>query len=97
VDKWNRPSWNDAGLPALQFEEIAELGFDFAVEDSLETAVRLVREFDIPVALIDRPWNRTAHRLPSSVRHRLVRCRSWEEVASRFSTDPGEPVGSTIA
>ncbi len=81
LDKWSRPSWNHAGLPALRFEEIPELGFDFAVEDSLDTAIRLVDEFEIPVALMDRPWNRDLSGLPGRVREGLHRCVGWDEVA----------------
>jgi uncharacterized HAD superfamily protein len=81
LDKWNRPSWNRSGLPALRFEEIPDLEFDFAVEDSLDTAVRLVEEFGIPVALMDRPWNRDVGRVSSAARAGLVRCANWQAVA----------------
>jgi len=84
LDKWSRPSWNEQGLPALRFEQIGELGFEFAVEDSLETAVRLVEEFEIPVALMDRPWNRAVSGLPRPTRSKLVRCRGWAEVDQSF-------------
>jgi len=95
LDKWSRPSWNEHGLPALRFDEIGGLGFEFAVEDSLETAVRLVEEFEIPVALMDRPWNRGVDGLPRRTRSNLVRCRGWEEVDRSFgivdasNPDPG--------
>ncbi|MFK7894816.1 MAG: hypothetical protein AB8G23_03210 [Myxococcota bacterium] len=81
LDKWGRPSWNQAGLPALRFDEIPALEFGFAVEDSLDTAVRLVEEFDLPVCLMDRPWNRSTESLPTNTRDRLLRCASWEDVA----------------
>jgi uncharacterized HAD superfamily protein len=81
LDKWNRPSWNLDGLPAIRFDEIPAFGFDRAVEDSLDTAVRLVEEFGIPVALMDRPWNRDVGSLPQRTRTRLVRCHDWSEVA----------------
>lgn len=84
LDKWGRPSWNEHGLPALRFEEIAEFDFEFAVEDSLETAVRLVEEFEIPVALMDRPWNRSLQGMSARVRAGLVRCRGWGEVERAF-------------
>lgn len=84
LDKWSRPGWNEQGLPALRFEQIGELGFEFAVEDSLETAVRLVEEFEIPVALMDRPWNRAVEGLSRRTRANLVRCRGWEEVDRTF-------------
>ncbi len=84
LDKWGRPDWNDEGLPALGFEDVEAFGFDFAVEDSLDTAVRLVEDFGIPVALVDRPWNRSADGLPRRIRARMVRCRDWGEIEKAF-------------
>ncbi|HPG24043.1 MAG: hypothetical protein H6748_22070 [Spirochaetaceae bacterium] len=81
LDKWGRPSWNLDGLPAIGFDELPRLRFEYAVEDSLDTAVRLVEQLDVPVALMDRPWNRAVDRLPREVRERLVRCRGWDDVA----------------
>jgi len=81
LDKWNRPSWNRGELPAIRFEDIPDFEFDFAVEDSLETAVRLVEEFGIPVALMDRPWNRSLDRVSRSTRASLIRCHSWEQIS----------------
>ncbi len=86
LDKWNRPSWNLDGLPALRFEEIHDFGFAFAVEDSLDTAVRLVEEFGITVALMDRPWNRDLGGVARTTRASLVRCSDWVSVASAFDS-----------
>jgi uncharacterized HAD superfamily protein len=80
LDKWQRPDWNLDELPALRFEDIEAFGFDFAVEDSLDTAVRLVEEYEIPVALMDRPWNRGVSHLGKKTRSRLVRCFGWGDV-----------------
>jgi len=87
LDKWNRPSWNSAGLPAIRFEDLPDFDFEFAVEDSLDTAVRLIEEFEIPVALMDRPWNRGVEVLSRKTRASLIRCSNWEEVAIAFGTD----------
>lgn len=84
LDKWGRPTWNDEGLPALRFEDLPRFDFRFAVEDSLDTAVRLVEELDVTVALMDRPWNRRVDHLPARTRARLVRCDSWAAVAACF-------------
>jgi len=80
LDKWQRPDWNLDALPALRFEDIESFDFDFAVEDSLDTAVRLVEEFEIPVALMDRPWNRGVSHLAKGTRSLLVRCFDWKDV-----------------
>lgn len=87
LDKWNRPSWNQAELPALRFDEIPALEFDFAVEDSLDTAVRLVEEFGIAVALMDRPWNRDLSGLSSTTRGAMIRCADWRAVAEVVGCD----------
>jgi uncharacterized HAD superfamily protein len=84
LDKWGRASWNESGLPALRFEDLPAFDFAFAVEDSLSTAVRLVEDLDLPVALIDRPWNREIGHLSARVRDRLVRCRDWRDVERHF-------------
>lgn len=81
LDKWGRPDWNDDGRPALRFEDLPAFGFELAVEDSLDTAVRLVEDLGLTVALMDRPWNRGLGHLPQRVRDRLVRCRDWQDVA----------------
>lgn len=85
LDKWNRPDWNREALPALRFEELGSFEFDFAVEDSLETAVRLVEEFEIPVALMDRPWNREVASLSRTTRDGLIRCHGWSDVQKTFA------------
>ena len=82
LDKWNRPSWNVGGLPALGFDDLPEFEFDFAVEDSLDTAVRLIEELEIPVALMDRPWNRSVESVSKKTRESLVRCSDWIEIAA---------------
>ena len=85
LDKWRRPEWNPGGLPSIEFQEIRAFEFDFAVEDSLDTAIRLVEEFDIPVALMDRPWNRSTEDVSTQTQSKLVRCTSWEEVDRAFA------------
>ena len=84
LDKWSRPSWNEAGLPSLGFDDLHDFEFGFAVEDSLETAVRLVEILETPVVLMDRPWNRDLSDLSVGMRERLVRCTDWAEVARLF-------------
>lgn len=84
LDKWDRPSWNEAGLPAIRFDDLHDFAFGFAVEDSLETAVRLVEILDTSIALMDRPWNRDLSGLSVGTRERLVRCTDWADVAKLF-------------
>lgn len=87
LDKWKRSSWNAAGLPAIRFGDLPDFDFEFAVEDNLDTAVRLIEELEIPVALMDRPWNRAVEVLSRKTRASLIRCSNWKEVATAFETD----------
>ena len=59
----------------MPMEQIAGLGFDLAVEDSAAVAGVLHDELEIPVALMDQPWNRQMEDAG-----RLRRCMTWEEV-----------------
>lgn len=86
LDKWGRPTWNTSGLPALRFDDLHEMNLAFAVEDNLDTAIRLAEDFDLTVALMDRPWNRDVGRLSGAASECLVRCRNWSDVAAVFSS-----------
>jgi len=74
VDKYDRfPTENTI---ALTLPEFAARKFCFAVEDSPMMAKYLAEEMKIPVALLDRPWNRT------SDEHSLItRYGHWREIA----------------
>ena len=85
LDKWGRPSWNETGLPALRFQDLAQFQFAFAVEDNLDTAVRLVEQYGMRVALIDRPWNRDLEFVSPTTQDRLVRCEDWSAVSEVFA------------
>jgi uncharacterized HAD superfamily protein len=61
----------------VELMELGRMGFVFAVEDSADTARFLSSELQIPVLLLDRPWNAEHPCVDGKVR----RCRDWEEVA----------------
>lgn len=63
------------GVEAMPMDQIAGLGFDLAVEDSAAVAGILHDELEIPVALMDQPWNRQMEDTD-----RLRRCHTWEDV-----------------
>jgi len=74
VDKYSRFP-NDTG--AIPLAELAARQFLWAVEDSLPMAQYLAGSMNVPVALIDCPWNR------SDEKHsQISRYRSWEELAA---------------
>jgi uncharacterized HAD superfamily protein len=84
IDKYARPDWAGPAGRALPLEALAGLGFALAVEDSLEMATLLAERWGVPVALMDRPWNRDLSGLGPAARAAIVRCHGWAELAERF-------------
>ena len=84
VDKYARPDWAGPADRALPFDMLTGLGFALAVEDSLEVAALLAERCGVPVALMDRPWNRDLSGLGPAARAGIVRCHGWAELAERF-------------
>ena len=78
VDKYGRYAGETADAT---LEQLRELPFALAVEDSLEMARFLAEHGTRRVLLMDRPWNRVA--LPSDLAagQRIVRVSDWFEVA----------------
>jgi uncharacterized HAD superfamily protein len=90
VDKYGRPAEPVDGVPFEPLESVLEMSFAWAVEDSLEMALRLAGEAEMRVALVDRPWNRALPDLPDPVARRIVRCHDWTEI-DRALTSDGDP------
>ena len=81
-------SWSEdlfSGSQALSMEELARRSFSLVVEDSAEVARRLAAVLDAPVALLDRPWNRSSPKPEDDLKGRIFRCRDWQDIAERFS------------
>ncbi len=72
VNKYSRPDYDKR--ISISSVELYKMKFLFAVEDSLEMAGRISSEMRIPVALFDRPWNR------SNGVAGIRRCEGWREV-----------------
>ena len=77
VDKYAREN-GDTKI-AVSMEEFSEMKFSLAVEDSEKMALHLSQKMGIPVALIDRPWNRMAH-----LNHKISRYTSWYDIQNDF-------------
>lgn len=74
VDKYGRFAAD--GTKCISLAALANHSFCWAVEDSPTMAMYLASEMKLPVALLDRPWNRT------NIRHDLVgRHRHWGAIA----------------
>jgi len=75
VDKYAR--FATKNTIAISLAELAAQRFCWAVEDSLPMAQYLARAMQIPVALLDAPWNRTGSQQPG-----IYRCRDWRAIAA---------------
>lgn len=74
VDKYGRFAAD--GTRCISLEALTKHRFCWAVEDSPTMAIYLATQMKIPVALLDRPWNR------KGVNHDLVgRHSHWHEIA----------------
>ena len=79
VDKYSRE--NIDTKIAVSMEKFSKMKFSLAVEDSAKMALHLSQKMGIPVALIDRPWNRRADLNP-----RISRYTSWYDIQNAFQT-----------
>lgn len=79
VDKYSRE--NTSTKVAVSMEEFSEMKFSLAIEDSTKMALHLSQQMGIPVALIDRPWNRRAN-----LNHKICRYTSWYDIQNDFQT-----------
>jgi len=85
LDKY---SWSEdlfSGSQAISIEELSRRSFSLVVEDSAEVACRLAGVLEAPVALLDRPWNRSSPRPEDELKGRIFRCRDWQDIGERFS------------
>lgn len=78
VDKYGR--FTAEQTIAAPLSEFSTRKFMFAVEDSLVMARYLAEQMQVPVRLIDRPWNRATGEHPKITRH-----NHWFEIADAVS------------
>jgi len=83
VDKYGRAEANDPA--AITLDELAKMQFCLAIEDSADVARFITAHMDTPVALFDRPWNRSA-----TMNGKISRYGSWQEI------EDGIPVSALI-
>ncbi len=70
VNKYGRNGFDDS--IAVSMEELSARRFCLAVEDSAMMARHLSEKMNVPVALMDRPWNRSAE-----LNGKVFRYDSW--------------------
>lgn len=78
ADKYSR--FETENTIAIKLADLAKRQFCWAVEDSLPMARYLADEMELPVALIDCPWNQ------SEASHgRISRCRDWRAIGDALN------------
>jgi uncharacterized protein len=82
VDKYSR--FATENTIAINLAELAQRRFCWAVEDSLSMAQYLTTTMNLPVALIDCPWNRSA-----SEHQGVNRYRDWRAIADSLPMPSG--------
>jgi hypothetical protein len=85
VDKYGRSSGDGWHRRALTLDELSQMNFVYAVEDSHDMAVFLSEKMGLRVALLDRPWNRIGphHQRPLSPMVR--RFADWSEIQQKLT------------
>lgn len=81
VDKYGRENFNKDFSYGMTLEELYQLTFDFAVEDSPAAFEHVMHFENCNVAVFDRPWN-NKFELPND---RFTRCRNWQEIDNLFA------------
>lgn len=84
VDKYSRILPDARPDSAISLEDLSKISFCFAVEDSGDMARFLSHDMQIPVALMDRPWNRNNHLEDTQSFNLVNRCHDWDEVMEVF-------------
>lgn len=77
ADKYGRSN-SDKDI-ALSMTKLSEMKFCLAIEDSLTMARHLSEKMSTPVALFDRPWNRS-----SDLNEKITRYASWPHIGRKI-------------
>lgn len=76
VDKYGRESFNQGCTYSMTLEQLYDMDFDFAIEDSPAAFEHVMHFAKCKVAVFDRPWNKDEP-LPNE---RFIRCNGWKEI-----------------
>lgn len=76
VDKYGRENFSMDYSFSMKLEELYNMTFDFAVEDSPAAFEHVLHFDDCKVAVFDRPWNESAE-LPNND---FKRCNDWKDI-----------------
>lgn len=80
VDKYGRDNL-DMNI-AISLEQLREMKFDFAVEDSFKMAKFLSEEMNVQVALLSQPWNRD-----NELNEKITLYDSWTQIRKEYGIE----------
>jgi uncharacterized HAD superfamily protein len=83
VDKYNRGHAHVNGVDTLTLDELRELKFDAAIDDSPIAISFLAENTQNPIIVFDRPWNADLGELENSPQ--ITRCKTWKDVIEHFA------------
>jgi hypothetical protein len=84
VDKYGRGELHPSYSTLITLDELARLDFCYAIEDSADMVAFLSTQMALPVALLERPWNRD-YGFSDAKSHSLIdRCVDWTDVVASF-------------
>jgi uncharacterized HAD superfamily protein len=89
VDKYGRGSPGTSDNSLITLDELTQCSFCFAVEDSSDMAAFLTAKMEVPVALLERPWNRAAEFTDPRSLAMIERCADWSVILERFEALQG--------
>lgn len=76
VDKYGRENFNQACSYNMTLQQLYDMTFDLAIEDSPAAFEHVLHFEGCKVAVFDRPWNKQAI-FPNE---RFIRCHNWSEI-----------------
>lgn len=82
VDKYGRENFNKDSTYSMTLEQLYNMDFDFAIEDSPAAFEHVLHFENCTVAVINRPWNRY-NELPND---RFIRCADWKAINCLFDS-----------
>ncbi len=69
----------------LTLDQLRQMNFSVAIEDSGKMANLLAEEMQVPVYLLDRPWNRLDVN-PSLIKQKkIIRCKDWQPIIQHIN------------
>lgn len=83
VDKYGRVPAHQVGVEVIVPQDLIDMGFTLAVEDAPAMIEFIMRQTDIPLAVLDRPWNRSLDFTGAD--GQVVRCADWSAVAKALN------------